>query len=71
MKYAVVIEKTRTGYSAYAPDVPGVGVTARTVARVKKLLAEAIALQIEGLQQDGLPIPRPTTRTDYVEAHAA
>ncbi len=59
MKYAVVIEKTGNGYSAYAPDVPGCVAAADTRAEVRELIGEAILLHIDSLRQHGDPIPEP------------
>jgi predicted RNase H-like HicB family nuclease len=68
MKYAVVIETGPDNLSAYVPDLPGCIATGRTEAEVLRVMAEAIALHLEGLRQDGLPIPEPMTRLAYVEA---
>ena len=67
MRYCVVFEKTGTGYSAYAPDLPGCVAADKTLEQTRKLMAEAMALHIDGLQRDGLPVPEPTTIWDYVE----
>jgi predicted RNase H-like HicB family nuclease len=61
-QYAVVFEKTSTGWSAYAPDLPGLGVTAATMEETEQLIREGIEFHIEGLREDGLPIPEPETR---------
>ena len=61
-EYAVVFEKTSNGWSAYAPDLPGLGVAAATIEETEQLLREGIALHIEGMREDGLPIPEPSTR---------
>jgi predicted RNase H-like HicB family nuclease len=61
-EYAVVFEKTANGWSAYAPDLPGLGVAAETIEETEQLLREGIELHIEGLREDGLPIPEPSTR---------
>ena len=66
MKYVVIYEKTGTGYSAYVPDLPGLGVAGATKREVEQLVREAIDLHLQGLRQDNLPIPEPTTETDYV-----
>ena len=71
MKYAVVIEKAGANYSAYVPDLPGCVATASTAKRVEKLIREAIEFHIQGLREDGLPVPRPTTSVDYVEPKVA
>lgn len=61
-KYAVIFEQTPTGWSAYVPDLPGLGVTGSTFEQSKQLIREGIDFQIEGLRADGDPIPEPTTR---------
>ena len=68
MRYAVVIEKAETNYSAYVPDLPGCVATGATVEDVETEIRDAIRFHIEGLKQDGLPVPSPTSITDYVEA---
>jgi len=68
MKYAVIIEAGERNYSAYVPDLPGCIATGKTLDEVKQLMREAIAFHIEGLKEDGLPIPEPTTLTEYIEA---
>lgn len=68
-KYAVVIEGTEdTGYSAYVPDLPGCVAAATTLPEVRKLIAEAISFHLEGMRLDGEPIPKPSSRAEYVEA---
>jgi predicted RNase H-like HicB family nuclease len=62
MEFAVVIEKTSNGWSAYAPDLPGLGVAGATIEETELLLREGIELHIEGMRQDGLPIPEPSTK---------
>jgi predicted RNase H-like HicB family nuclease len=68
MRYAVVIERAQSNYSAYVPDLPGCVATGATVDATEKNIREAIRFHIEGLQEDGLPAPEPTTITNYVEA---
>lgn len=68
MKYAVVIEKAGSNYSAYVPDLPGCVATAPTVAEIEVEIGDAIRFHIDGLQQDGEPVPQPTTIAGYVEA---
>ncbi len=67
MKYAVIIEAGERNYSAYVPDLPGCIATGKTLDEVKQVMREAIAFHIEGLKEDGLPIPEPTTLCEYVE----
>ena len=66
MKYAVVIEKTETGYSAYAPDLPGCVSVGRTRAEMIRNIREAIELYLDELRDQGAPIPAPTTDTEYI-----
>jgi predicted RNase H-like HicB family nuclease len=68
MRYAVMIEKARGNYSAYVPDIPGCIATGETVAVTEKNIREAIRFHIEGMEEDGLLAPEPTTIADYVEA---
>ena len=68
MRYAVVIEKAETNYSAYVPDLPGCVATGATVKDVEIEIRDAIRFHIDGLKQDGLPVPSPTSIADYVEA---
>ena len=68
MRYAIVIEKTPTGYSTYVPDLPGCVATGTTVEDVRTEIREAIRFHLDGLRQDGQPIPPPSTLSDYVEA---
>jgi predicted RNase H-like HicB family nuclease len=68
MKYAVIYEKTATGYSAYAPDLPGCGAAGSSLEETKALIAEAIESHIELLRERGEKIPEPTTLAGYVEA---
>jgi predicted RNase H-like HicB family nuclease len=68
MRYAIVIEKADGSYSAYVPDLPGCIATGETVAAVEAEIRDAIRFHIDGLKQDGLPVPKPTSIADYVEA---
>ena len=68
MRYAVVIEKAEGNYSAYVPDLPGCVATGSTVADVEQEIRAAIRFHIEGLREDGLPVPGPTSSVEYVDA---
>ena len=68
MRYAIVIEKAQENYSAYVPDLPGCVTTGETIEEIEQNIKEAIALHLEGLREEGLPIPEPTTSCQYVEA---
>jgi predicted RNase H-like HicB family nuclease len=67
MKYAVIIEAGEHNYSAYVPDLPGCIATGKTLEEVTQLMREAIAFHIEGLREEGLPIPPATSLCEYVE----
>jgi len=69
MKYAVVIEKANGNYSAYVPDLPGCVATGKTPAQVRREIRKAVRFHIEGLREDGLPVPNPVSRAEYVEAY--
>ena len=68
MRYAVVIEKAEGNFSAYVPDLPGCVATGDTVKAVEREIGNAIRFHIEGLREDGLPVPLPTSIAEYVEA---
>jgi predicted RNase H-like HicB family nuclease len=70
MRYAVVIEKAEGNYSAYVPDLPGCVATGATVQEVEREIAEAIAFHLDGMREDGIPIPAPTSTVEYVELAA-
>jgi predicted RNase H-like HicB family nuclease len=57
--WTVVYERSSTGWSAYAPALPGVGVAGSTREETEKLISEAIAMHLDGLTEDGLAIPEP------------
>jgi predicted RNase H-like HicB family nuclease len=66
-KYAIVIEQGAGHLSAYVPDLPGCITTGRTVEEIERNIREAIELHIEGLREDGEPVPEPHTAVSYVE----
>ncbi len=68
MRYAVVIEKAEDNYSAYVPDLPGCVATGATVAAVEGEIKEAIRFHLDGMRDDGIPIPQPSAVCEYVEA---
>jgi predicted RNase H-like HicB family nuclease len=63
-KYAVVIERGRTNFSAYVPDLPGCIATGKTIEEIKVNMSEAIALHLDGLREDNLPIPELTAEVE-------
>ncbi len=70
MKYAGIIEKGEDGYGAYVPDLPGCIAAADTREEVKQLIQEAIEFHIEGLKEDGMPVPEPASSIEFVEVAA-
>jgi len=67
MKYLIVIEKTKTGYSAYSPDLPGCVSTGATPDDTEQNMHEAIDFHLDGLRREGFPIPQPSSASAYVE----
>lgn len=67
MDYAIVIEKGPTSFGAYMPDLPGCVAVADTVDELRVLIREAIVFHLDGMREDGLPIPTPTSTVEYVE----
>ena len=70
MKCLMVIEPTQTGFSAYSPDLPGCVSTGTTREEVEQNMQEAIELHLEGLRDEGYPVPEPSTSSAYVEVTA-
>lgn len=68
MKYGIVIEKATNNLSAYVPDLPGCVATGQTVEEVTREICEAIQFHLDGLREDGLAIPDPSSLCEYVEA---
>lgn len=63
-KYLVVYEKTKTGFSAYAPDLPGVIATGKTKLIVEKNIFAAIQFHLQGLKEENFPIPKPQAESE-------
>jgi predicted RNase H-like HicB family nuclease len=70
MRYAVVIEKAGSNFSAYVPDLPGCVATGANQAEAEVAIREAIEFHLDGMKEDGTPIPPPSSRVDYVEVAA-
>jgi len=70
MKYLIVIEKSETGYSAYSPDLPGCVSTGGTPEETEQNMQDAIKFHLDGLKEEGYEIPKPTSRSSYVEVAA-
>lgn len=70
MKYAVVIEKAESNYSAYVPDLPGCIATGKTIPEVERQIQEAIVFHLDGMREDGETVPAPTSVVEYMEIAA-
>jgi predicted RNase H-like HicB family nuclease len=70
MKYLIVIEESETGYSAYSPDIPGCVTTGSTQEETLANMREAITFHLDGLREEGFPIPKPSSVSSYVEVAA-
>ena len=71
MQYLVVVEKGPTSYGAYVPDLPGCVAAADSKNEVLALIKEAIEFHVEGLKEDGQPVPLPASTSEVVEVEAA
>jgi predicted RNase H-like HicB family nuclease len=70
MKYAIVIEDADGNFSAYVPDLPGCVATGSTLEETENQIRHAIEYHLDGLRADKLPLPKPSSRVDYVEVAA-
>lgn len=70
MRYAVVIEQAQGNFSAYVPDLPGCVATGATISEVESQVREAIEFHLDGMREDGIPIPPAVSRVEYVEIAA-
>ncbi len=70
MKYAVVIEKAQSNYSAYVPDLPGCVATGASIEEVETEIREAIEFHIEGIRNDGEVVSKPSSSVEYIEVAA-
>ena len=71
MQYAVIIERSETGFAAYVPDLPGCVAAAATEQEVLELVREAIEFHLDGLRDDGHPPLAPSARVEYVDVQSA
>ena len=70
MRYAIVIENAGSNFSGYVPDLPGCVATGATVEETEQALREAIGFHLQGMREDGSPVPPPSSRVDYIEVAA-
>jgi predicted RNase H-like HicB family nuclease len=66
-RYLIVIENAGRNYSAYSPDLPGCASTGTTIEETQRNMEGAVEFHLEGLREDGLPIPPPSSIAGYVE----
>ena len=66
MEYVVILEKGKGGFGAYVPDLPGCVAVGKTKVEALRLIREAIEFHLDGMRQDGLPIPEPSSSTELV-----
>ncbi|WHZ23297.1 MAG: uncharacterized protein OJF47_002409 [Nitrospira sp.] len=71
MRYLVVIEKGLASFGAYVPDLPGCVAAGESKDEVLSLIREAIELHLEGLKEEGQPIPAPSSTSELIEVEAA
>lgn len=71
MRYLVVVEKGPSSFGAYVPDLPGCIAAGESKEEVLALIRDAIELHLEGLKEDGQPIPAPSSTSELVEVEAA
>jgi predicted RNase H-like HicB family nuclease len=69
-KYLIVIERTDGGYSSYSPDLPGCISTGKTREEAELSMREAIEFHVEGLREEGYPVPEPQASSSYIELPA-
>ncbi len=69
-RYAVIIERTATGFSAFSPDVPGCAAVGDTEEETRRNFHDALVEHFQFMREVGEPIPEPQTSVDYVEVAA-
>jgi predicted RNase H-like HicB family nuclease len=69
-KYLTVIERTDSGCSTYSPDLPGCVSTGKSREEAEQNMREAIEFHVDGLRQEGYPVPEPQATSSYVELPA-
>lgn len=67
-KYLIVIEQSENNLSAFSPDLPGCVATGSTHEEIEERMREAIRMHLDGMREDGIPIPKPSSVADYIEA---
>ena len=71
MQYKVIIEKEPSSdFGAWVPDLPGCVATAQKREEVERLIREAVPFHLEGIREDGDPIPDPRAAAIVVDVAA-
>jgi predicted RNase H-like HicB family nuclease len=70
VRYVVIIEQGDGGFGAYVPDLPGCVTVGETREEAMRLIREAIEFYLEGVREEGLPVPEPSSSSEYVEVSA-
>jgi len=71
MRYLIIIERTGNGWSAHAPDLPGCVAAGGSRDETVELMREAIQMHLDGLREDGDPVPAPSAEAEFVELQGA
>jgi predicted RNase H-like HicB family nuclease len=71
LEYLVVVEKGKSSYGAYVPDLPGCVAVGETRRDVRKLIREGIQIHVRALREAGEPVPAPSSRSEIVKIRAA
>jgi predicted RNase H-like HicB family nuclease len=70
MDYLVILEETQTGYSSYAPDLPGCAATGKTIDELRERMREAVEFHVEGLRLEGMQVPPPSSKALFFDLAA-
>jgi len=65
-RFLIVVEKANGNYSAYSPDLPGCVATGKTREDAERNMREAMLMHVEGLIEDGEPVPEPESFAEYI-----
>ncbi|GAB6267549.1 MAG: type II toxin-antitoxin system HicB family antitoxin [Smithella sp.] len=65
-KFLVIFEKTKTGFSAYAPDLPGCIATGRTKNETERNIFDAIQLHLEGIKEENIRLPKVQAESEVL-----
>lgn len=70
MEFLVVIERGAASFGAYVPDLPGCVAVGESRQEVESLIREAIELHIEGMREEGQPVPEPSSTSQFISIDA-